>query len=102
MVLVPKPRVPYGLNNAAKFECAHRRTGQKGSEQEMVPGADHDHVEEFLVDVSQDAVAPPTRPQHDQLLPHVSFSIPATHRLQPYPGGEPPTPCQVHSANVHV
>lgn len=64
VVLVPKPRVPYWLNDTPKLQCAHRRAGQHWREQKVVSGTYDNDVIKFLVHVTKNAVAAPASAQY--------------------------------------
>ena len=88
VLLIPKPCVPYGLNDTAEFKRSHSRTGQKGGEEKMVSGADNNGVKQLLIDMSQHAIATPPGPKNNQSLPHGVAA--------PNPGREPPPQKDVH------
>ena len=74
MMLVSEAGVSDGLDDAAELQRAHGGAGQQGSEEEVVPGADHDHVKQHLIGLPEDAVAAPPRAQ-DHQPPPLAFSF---------------------------
>lgn len=73
VMLVPEARVPDGLYDATELQGAHRGAGQQRGEEEVVPGADDDDIEQLsealtTLEVPQDTVAAPARAQDDQVL----------------------------------